>query len=41
MYVCKPLDTKKFVVPGIRGSRPDPTVIEINGEYWAVSTLMK
>ena len=38
MYMCKPLDTKKFINPVLPGDRPDPTVIEINGEYWAAAT---
>ena len=29
---------KNFINPVLPGDRPDPTVIEINGEYWAAAT---
>ena len=29
---------EKIINPVLPGDRPDPTVIEINGEYWAVAT---
>ena len=29
---------EKIINPVLPGDRPDPTVIEINGEYWAAAT---
>ena len=29
---------RKIINPVLPGDRPDPTVIEINGEYWAAAT---